>query len=67
MESDREATGDVVEQPDECIDLVEGDVVIGSGSVAAPADVVAGQLSELIERVEEVLEDEGLLPPPCGS
>lgn len=34
-----------------------------TGEQPPAADVVAEQLSELIERVEEVLEDEGLLPP----
>ena len=33
----------------------------------ASAEVVAGQLNELIGQVEELLEDEDLLPPPCDS
>lgn len=32
-----------------------------------PAQVVAGQLNDLIGQVEEILGDEGLLPPPCDG
>ncbi len=39
----------------------------GDDAGGATAEVVAGQLNDLIGQVEEILEDEGLLPPPCGS